>query len=314
MSLLHPTDREVHRFAVFTAVSTLVLIGAGASVTSTGSGLAVPDWPLAFGTFFPMMEGGVLFEHGHRIIAGWVAICTAVQAVLVQRSAFHAGLKKLAWAAVAAVGVQALLGGLTVLMKLPAAVSIAHGTLAQLFFCMCVALAVMTDPHWVKLAPAQRAGTYGAPEARYARLARATVGVVFVQLLFGATMRHLGAGLAIPDFPTMFGSFLIPLGDAGVTFNVLHRFWALAVIAMIFVTVRHAFGAGFVEGALVAPAGALGGLVVVQGTLGALVIWTRKNPVVTVLHVATGAAILGLAVLLTLRAWKSAGGRFRTAA
>ena len=72
----------VHRFAVVTAGATLVLIFVGALVTSTGSGLAVPDWPLSFGQVFPPMVGGVLFEHGHRLVAACVGLLTVTLMVL----------------------------------------------------------------------------------------------------------------------------------------------------------------------------------------------------------------------------------------
>ena len=72
----------VHRFAVLTAGATLVLIFVGALVTSTGSGLAVPDWPLSFGQVFPRMVGGVLFEHGHRLVAAFVGLLTVTLMVL----------------------------------------------------------------------------------------------------------------------------------------------------------------------------------------------------------------------------------------
>lgn len=72
----------VQRFAVLTAGATLVLIFVGALVTSTGSGLAVPDWPLSFGQVFPPMVGGVLFEHGHRLVAALVGLLTVAVMVL----------------------------------------------------------------------------------------------------------------------------------------------------------------------------------------------------------------------------------------
>jgi cytochrome c oxidase assembly protein subunit 15 len=75
----------VHRFAVVTAGATLVLIFIGALVTSTGSGLAVPDWPLSFGQVFPPMVGGVLFEHGHRLVAAFVGVLTVTLMVLLTR-------------------------------------------------------------------------------------------------------------------------------------------------------------------------------------------------------------------------------------
>src|ERR671913_448125 len=106
-----------HRFAIFTATATWVLIFVGGLVTSTGSGLAVPDWPLSFGQFFPRMVGGVFYEHGHRMVA-------------------------------AAVIAQGLLGGLTVVLLLPPAVSVAHACLAQAFLCLTVTIAVITRPGW----------------------------------------------------------------------------------------------------------------------------------------------------------------------
>ncbi len=81
MTTADPSDRRLHRFAVIVAGCTLGLIFAGGLVTSTGSGLAVPDWPLSFGTLFPEMRGGVLYEHGHRLAAGTVALLTLMLAV-----------------------------------------------------------------------------------------------------------------------------------------------------------------------------------------------------------------------------------------
>src|SRR5713226_4576490 len=83
---IQPMGRGLHRMAVLVAGATFVLIFAGGLVTSTGSALAVPDWPLSFGKFFPRMEGGVLYEHGHRMVAGAVAILTLVLMVWALRS------------------------------------------------------------------------------------------------------------------------------------------------------------------------------------------------------------------------------------
>src|SRR4051794_36731627 len=74
--LSNPYDPLLHRCAFGLAGMTVLLLFAGALVTGTGSGLAVPDWPLSFGQFFPPMVGGVLYEHGHRLIAGTVALST----------------------------------------------------------------------------------------------------------------------------------------------------------------------------------------------------------------------------------------------
>src|SRR5713101_4803506 len=119
-------NRGLHRFALFTACCTAFLIFVGGLVTSTESGLAVPDWPLSYGKFFPPMVGGIFYEHGHRMIAATVGILTVIQAIWLQRRARKRILRVLGWTAVGAVIAQGLLGGLTVLFLLPPAISIAH--------------------------------------------------------------------------------------------------------------------------------------------------------------------------------------------
>jgi cytochrome c oxidase assembly protein subunit 15 len=131
----------LHRYTKFVAASTVLLIAAGGMVTSTGSGLAVPDWPNTYGWFmfsFPMDKwvGGIFYEHGHRLIASTVGLLTVVLTVWVWRADPRRWVRWLAAGALGAVVVQGLLGGLTVLLLLPAPVSIGHAGLAQLFFCL----------------------------------------------------------------------------------------------------------------------------------------------------------------------------------
>src|SRR6266853_1535331 len=143
---------NLHRFAVALAVATFCLIFVGGLVTSTGSALAVPDWPLSFGKFFPKMEGGVLYEHGHRMVAGVVAILTLVLALWAWMREPRSWLRKLAAAALGLVLFQAVLGGLTVLLRLPLAIAVSHAATAQAFFCITVAVAAFTNPRWTSKA------------------------------------------------------------------------------------------------------------------------------------------------------------------
>src|SRR6266852_4020080 len=122
-------SRGVHRFAVLVACATFFLIIAGANVTSHDAGLATSDWPLSNGQFFPKMVGNLFWEHGHRLVATTVGILTIGLAVYIQIREPRAWVKRLAWLALAAVIAQGLLGGLTVKMNLPLAVSAAHATL-----------------------------------------------------------------------------------------------------------------------------------------------------------------------------------------
>jgi len=287
----------VHRFAVITAGATLLLIFVGGLVTSTGSGLAVPDWPLSFGRVFPPMVGGVLFEHGHRMAAAFVGLLTVTLVVLLSHWEPRVWVRWLSRGALLVVIVQGLLGGLTVLLRLPTAVSVAHACLAQAFLCLTVSIAVCTAPGWQT-----RRGVWAenaAPSLHV--LTRVSIAVVFLQLLLGALMRHTGAGLAIPDFPLAFGRVIPPFTSQGVVIHFLHRVGAVVVtvaIAWTVVRVLKAFGA---EPSLRRPALVLAGLLLVQWVLGASTIWTQRAVTPMTAHVAVGAAVLAMSVLLALR-------------
>src|SRR5205809_4677017 len=107
----------LHRFAVATSGATLVLPFIGGLVTSTGSGLAVPDWPLSFGQVFPPMVGGVLFEHGHRLVAAMVGCLTIALALWTVLREPRPAVRALGLLMLVAVVLQGVLGGATVLYR-----------------------------------------------------------------------------------------------------------------------------------------------------------------------------------------------------
>src|SRR5438552_9656795 len=137
------------RFTKFVASATLFLIFAGAMVTSTGSGLAVPDWPLSYGRLMPPMVGGIFYEHGHRMIAATVGLLTVIQAIWLQLREPKRFLRILGWCSVGAVIAQGVLGGVTVLLLLPHSVSIAHAGLAEIFFCLNASIAFFAS-NWFR--------------------------------------------------------------------------------------------------------------------------------------------------------------------
>lgn len=293
-------DRRVpgpglHRFAVATAIATVFLIFAGGLVTSTESGLSVPDWPLSYGRLMPPMVGGIFYEHGHRMVATTVGLMTVILAVWLSRREPRAWVRKLGYAALAAVVAQGVLGGLTVIFLLPTAISVAHACLAQTFFCLAVTIAVVTSPAW-------RSGDT-ARDNRVAPIGAATVAAIFLQLLIGAVMRHTKAGLAIPDFPLALGRVVPPLASFAVAIHFAHRVWALVVAAFAGVSASRAFASG--RPGLKKTAVLLLGLVAVQIALGAVTVLSRKAVGVTTAHVATGALLLGTALALTLASLKT---------
>jgi len=277
----------LHRFAVVTAAATLGLIVAGGLVTSTESGLSVPDWPLSYGKVMPPMVGGVFYEHGHRMVATTVGILMVVLAVWLARREPRRWVRRLGLLAVGAVVAQGVLGGLTVIFLLPTAVSVAHACLAQTFFCLTVAIAVVTSPRWDPTAAAER--------EPLTRLAALTVFAVFLQLAIGAVMRHTKAGLAIPDFPLSLGRVVPRLDSFPVAIAFAHRAWAIVVAALVFATVVAAFRGGRRRTGLF-----LGALVLAQIALGALTVVSRKNVAITTAHVATGALLLGTSLVLAI--------------
>lgn len=181
----------LHRFATLTACATFLLIIAGALVTSNEAGLSVPDWPLSYGRLMPPMVGGVLYEHGHRMVATFVGLLTVVLAVWLARREARRWVRRLGWVALGAVIVQGILGGITVLLRLPIPVSVAHACLAQAFFAMTVTLALVTAPSWEDRPP--RAEDTASPPLLY--LAVGTTAAIFLQLLLGAAFRHSGLGI-----------------------------------------------------------------------------------------------------------------------
>jgi cytochrome c oxidase assembly protein subunit 15 len=295
--------RGIHLFAVVLAFAVVLLITAGGLVKSLEAGLSVPDWPLSYGSLNPprwWQIETVRAEHGHRLIAGTVALLTIALAIWIGRREERRWLRRLAYLAVATVLAQALLGGLTVLFFLPTPISVSHAGLAQIFLCLIVTIAVVTSRWWVEgTAPVEDSGAF----RRVAQLATATTGLIYLQILVGAIMRHTGAGLAIPDFPLAFGGLIPPRFDFAIGIHFAHRLGALLVATVIFWTFGRVLRLASQARRLVASSGIMTLLVLVQGTLGGFVVLSGKAALPNTLHVGTGAALLAVSLILVLTSW-----------
>ena len=290
-----------HRFAVFLACCVVLLISVGGLVKSLEAGLSVPDWPTSYGGLNPprwWTIETVRAEHGHRLIAGTVAMLTVLLAVWLHRRDDRRGVRRLSLLAVAAVLAQALLGGLTVIFFLPKPISISHAALAQLYFCLIVALAVMTAPSWPR-------GVARSERRHLLPLAPLLTVVVFLQILVGAAVRHLGAGLAIPDFPLAFGRLVPPHFTPQIALHYSHRLGALAVTVLVAaVIVQAARRGGWRHRAIRVPSLALIALLALQVTLGASIVWTGRAVLPNTLHVGVGATVLAMSLVLSLASWR----------
>jgi len=286
-----PYNPALHRFAIFTAGVTLILIVAGALVTSNDAGLSVPDWPTSFGSLYkmPRMVGGVRYEHTHRMIAEFVGLCTIVLAVWTWLAERRRWLRILAVSALGTVVIQGVLGGITVLHFLPPAVSSAHAAIAQTFFCIAVCIAVFTGRQWVETVP--RVEIDGQSPSLQT-LTLLSILVLYVQLILGAMFRHHGMSWWA---------------------HVLNA--PLVAVVLTWTAVRALSQFSKIE-AVRRPAVILLALLIAQLCLGFLAFVTRvawghdavqpELPMVisTVAHVAVGALLLATAVLLAIQVWR----------
>src|SRR6185436_8099000 len=177
----------LHRYAVAVATCTLFLVVAGGLVTSNDAGLSVPDWPLAYGKLIPsQIEGGIVFEYGHRVVATTVGLLTVILAIWMGRVEKRRWLRRLGFIALGGVIAQGLLGGLTVIFMQPKPVSIFHACLAELFFSTTVLIALFTSAEWSGSRPmVEDSGSLSIHS-----LALAVPLFVLTQLALGASARH----------------------------------------------------------------------------------------------------------------------------
>lgn len=281
-------NQALHRYAVFTASCTFVLLIAGALVTSNDAGLSIPDWPLAYGSFTPPMVGGIRYEFTHRVIATCVGLLTIGLAAWLWKIEKRSWMRWLGWAALGGVIAQGVLGGLTVRMFQPPPVSAAHATLAQLFFSTVVAIAVFTSSWWND-ALVDRDDP-GSPRVR--TLVVWTLVAVFLQLILGAAFRHKAFGI----IPHLIGAVIVTI-LIFITAGALQRRFAGVPALRSCALYLHI-------------------LIGVQLLLGAGAYWSRlysarfPQPIaamvtLTVVHTVTGALVLAAMVVTALVSYRT---------
>lgn len=299
-------------FCVFALGWMAILLFAGGFTTSIQAGMAFLDWPLSNGSINPegwLTEADKRAEHSHRLLAASLGLLTIGLAVWHAIYEERRWLRRLAYALALAVPVQGILGGLRVLLDwlntgashnlVATSFAVAHGCVAQLILCALVSITLAHSRPWIERAGAlQRA-----PSPALARTGLVACGVIVVQLLLGALMRHNQAGLAIPTFPLMPDGALVPAAwDFRVAVHFAHRCWALVATAALLVFALRLWRARHTGRVLGAGAVALVGLLGIQVWLGALVVWTVRNPHAATMHMLTGAFLLATCWGLTFLA------------
>lgn len=268
--------------------TTFLLIIAGGLVTSTKSGLSVPDWPLSYGKLMPSMVGGIRYEHTHRMIAALVGLMTLILTLWLE---FSESRKWVRWVGIGALGMvvaQGILGGMTVLYLLPAPISILHACLAQTFFSVTVCLAFITSKEWNE--------TYADSMANFVkRPVIMMVVILYIQLILGASLRH----------------------TANQFIAVSHVFWGFVVLIHVGIVMARMSRHCEREEKLIKPALFLGFVTLLQLALGmgafiyAFMLPQGVQPesgkiFFVTAHQSLGALVLATAVFLALRVYRKA--------
>ncbi len=302
--------RLLHRLAILTAALTFLGIVVGGVVTSTESGRVDKGWPLCGGKLWPdfsaMAENpGLLVEHGHRLAMIAVGILALLIAILALCGAEKRPLaRKLAIALPFLVLPPAILGGLTVKMKLHPAFSILHVSVAMIFLSAVATYAIVTGRRWIE----ETTRLDGKKLDGLAGIALTTLIFIYVQIVLGAIPRHATADVG--------GSTMLTIG------NMIHIVWAFAVVTMALFLAGRVIGRLSKVQQLLRPAAGLFALILVQVFLGFATFLTQPKvpaPVVdehkgfvasgshealASVHQGVGVLILLTALLLTMRAYR----------
>ncbi|MET0263448.1 MAG: COX15/CtaA family protein [Rariglobus sp.] len=299
-------------FAALGAAWVFGVVTLGAFTTSIHAGMAFPDWPLSNGSINPdgwLTEIDKFAEHSHRLfgmVMGFLAIGLVAWLHLREDRKW---VRQLGWAALTIVVVQGILGGKRVLldsidvpgfeMSLGQMLRIPHGILAQVYVCVLFAIAAGLSRPWIENGPQK---VVGGIEPAIRRLAVVSTLLVFVQLIVAAVMRHNNAGLAIPTFPLTPEGGLIPATwDFRVAIHFTHRVMAVVLTGALGWLAVLLWRSPSVGRGLKRAATLMVALVAVQIFLGALSVWTTRNPYYTTSHVIGGAFIL--ATVFTIAWW-----------
>jgi len=277
----------VHRFAVLTVCWTVLLLIAGALVTSNDAALAVPDWPKSFGTWLPPMVGGVLYEDSHRKTAGVLAVLTVILAILIWVKEERRWLRWFAVIAVGGIVAQAILGGQVVIQLLHYWLPVMHACFAQIMFAALLSIAVFTSKWWVSDRP--QLEDRGSPSIHSLALLNAIV--IFLQVFLGAGFRHL----EIPIWPHAAGSLAVLTTVVWTAVVLRKRFEKSPELTKMRILLHSVFGLQFLLGI-----GAYWSRLSTAGAPQPM----RVMVVLTVTHTVVGALLFAVSILTILLCYR----------
>lgn len=286
----------VRRIAWVTVAFTYFLIALGGTVRVSNSGLSCPDWPLCFGRPYAPPEIHALLEEAHRYTASIVSvlvIALAISALIWARKERQVLIPALI--APFFLAIQIVLGGLTVLWKLPPTIITAHLGTALVIFAMVITVAVMSG----KAKPSKE---HPAKTRKFARLAMTNALLVYGLMLSGSYVVGSGATLACPGWPLCGAAPQWAVQFHLADINSFHRLVAMFVGLVLIWTLVSAWRRRNVAPGQAWVALVAGLLFVTQAAVGGLIVLLRRPDFVAGLHLALATAVWGSLVLLAVLA------------
>lgn len=300
-------------YCLFALVSITLLLFAGGFTTSIKAGMAFLDWPLSNGSINPegwLSESDKFAEHSHRLLGMQIGLIAIGLVLWTSLREARAWVRTLAWALLGLVVFQGLLGGARVLFDqlntqaennlVAQFFLVAHASGAMFVLTLLVSITIACSRSWIE-------GRWQMPEAlslgSLKRWSLIAYGATFVQIFIGAVMRHADAGLAIARFPLANDSSLIPAyWNFPVAIHFAHRVGALLLTGLLLWLCVRLWRFRGVDRLFAFFPLVIAGVLSLQIYLGALTIWTAKNPYSATMHHLVGAFLLasvwGIAFIL----------------
>lgn len=285
------------KLTLLTAMITYTLVVLGGVVRVTGSGLGCPDWPLCYGQPLPPASTEAVIEMAHRYVAGIVTILVGLVTWTAWRAYRHEKwiVRPALWG-IGVIGVQIVLGAITVILKNHPITVVAHffAALAMLACATMVATAARLKPDRSAATP---------DRARLVKWTLISLGAVIALLFVGAIVTATNSALGcLFDWPLCRGALIPNSTEVGTYIQWFHRLVALITGMILAYTTLLAWRLRGQFHAVWVAAGLALSFFIVQAVVGGTVVLSKIHLVLRGAHLAMAAAVWAATVIVVVLA------------